>query len=150
MRNARFLSLNFTPYITRLTLAPILPPHRERHGRNVQGKGNAERLYSAYNQTDNPCAKNGAQLQCKQALLGTLSGVCWNAVSGQSEDGQPSFTLPEEKITEKGGVVHALNVKVIHNISSSHTGNTIVPGKLQNAIKYQTSIQKKCNFSLYL
>lgn len=96
------------------------------------------------------CSANRPYLAAKQALLGTLSGVSWNAVSGQSEDGQPSFTLPEEKITEKEGVVHALNVKVFHNMSSSYTGNTIVPGKLQNAIKYQTSIQKKCNFSLYL
>ena len=80
MRNALFLSLNFTPYITRLTPAPMLPPHRERHGRNVQGKGNAERLYSAYNQTDNPYAKNGALLQCKQALLGGQVSLTWDAI----------------------------------------------------------------------
>lgn len=63
-----------------LNTRPILPPHRERHGRNVQGKGNAERLYSAYNQTDNPCAKNGAQLQCKQALLGGQVSLTWDAI----------------------------------------------------------------------
>ncbi len=53
-------------------------PGETRPGRTRKGK--CRRLYSAYNQTDNPCAKNGAQLQCKQALLGGQVSLTWDAI----------------------------------------------------------------------
>lgn len=90
MRNALFLSLNFTPYITRSTPASMLPLHRERHGRDVQGKENAEgciqlitRQIIHVQKTVPNCSANRPYLGRYQALVGTLS------VDSQKTDSRP-------------------------------------------------------------